>query len=880
MQVADMPKGKSLLSTIESFLTGKPSIEIDDRPPIDTELRRTTYEPQETIDTQQDVSKLYGDRQFTPETIGEDPQQQYYGPEGFQNIIESAKGTVAQEAKKIIDKGDDYDAEKVDKESAERMKKAIGILKSPAQAIREFLGAKPADAQEMTDSTAKQIAAYNQAENTILKEEVSMTDSRGNSLGNTTDEILGNIEKSSNINYNESTKLFEPYQVRRADGTLEPFWTIGVGQKLTENLPVDANGVITSAPPAGQTKEQVINNFKGNVRTAFDGAKKVMEEDYGAVWGNLPAGGMSVTTQVAFQNGIKYKDPTTGKFKGLFEFKKANEALAKGDIATAQKEYLDSKWGKADSPRRAKLVVGDLAPNSTVNTIWKRTTAVTKPAEVAPLPDALLQQETGFDPTVSQPLQQTFIPPSVPTRDDILRAGGIDAYVESLPQDVDQKATGLQDLPVGVSIEADGRFTGTGGLGDQTQTAFGLSPGALGGRIVETPQVSQRRRRDTPTSTGLLEFGGTGGGAKTRLDSRARLKEQASLRRLQDSIAQTGAVQPPSMDDQMAAITDVTPAAPERLVLRQQPPISPGGMGGVLPQVGETAPQPITPFTPLSKPSDIAKLMPSTADIEAQKAAEARKAREEQEKKIYEETQARIAKQMADAAKEEQQKKARLEAEATEKARLEALKKDREERDRIKKTNQMNQARNEVIMAGGDPFEADKAAHAVFLDQSDAIRRNEELNRGKTLTQVIQEENRREEDSGGGSGGGGGFGGGSSGGDDKIVCTEMYRQTQLVDWQKAMKIWDVYQRRYLTPEHQIGYHWLFKPYVKGMQRNRLLTKLGAILAKRRTQHLKHILTKGKAKDDLVGKLWCSIIHPIVHKAGKIKNFLDSKTKAT
>jgi hypothetical protein len=268
------------------------------------------------------------------------------------------------------------------------------------------------------------------------------------------------------------------------------------------------------------------------------------------------------------------------------------------------------------------------------------------------------------------------------------------------------------------------------------------------------------------------------------------------------------------------------------------------------------------------------------ARLEAEAAERARLQRIAQEKKIYEETQARIAKQMKDAAIEQQQKKARLEAEAAEKARLEALKKDREERDRIKKTNQMNQARNEVIMAGGDPFEADKAAHAVFLDQSDAIRRNEELNRGKTLTQVIQEENRREEDSGGGSGGGGGFGGGSSGGDDKIVCTEMYRQTQLVDWQKAMKIWDVYQRRYLTPEHQIGYHWLFKPYVKGMQRNRLLTKLGAILAKRRTQHLKHILTKGKAKDDLVGKLWCSIIHPIVHKAGKIKNFLDSKTKAT
>ena len=142
--------------------------------------------------------------------------------------------------------------------SAERMKKALGFIKNPFQSARELLGAKPLEAQEMTDSTAKQIAAYNQAENTLLKEEVSMTDSQGNSLGSTTDEILGNIEKSSNINYNESTKLFEPYQVRKADGTLEPFWTIGVGQRLTQSLPVDANGVITSAPPAGQTKEQVI----------------------------------------------------------------------------------------------------------------------------------------------------------------------------------------------------------------------------------------------------------------------------------------------------------------------------------------------------------------------------------------------------------------------------------------------------------------------------------------------------------------------------------------------------------------------------------------------------------------------------------------------
>jgi hypothetical protein len=110
------------------------------------------------------------------------------------------------------------------------------------------------------------------------------------------------------------------------------------------------------------------------------------------------------------------------------------------------------------------------------------------------------------------------------------------------------------------------------------------------------------------------------------------------------------------------------------------------------------------------------------------------------------------------------------------------------------------------------------------------------------------------------------------GGTGKIVCTEMYRQTQLDDWAKAMKIWDVYQRKYLTPHHEVGYHWLFKPYVRGMQNSSILTQFGAFLARKRTLHLKHILTKGIAKDDIVGNIWCKIIHPIVYVAGKIQSW--------
>jgi hypothetical protein len=296
--------------------------------------------------------------------------------------------------------------------------------------------------------------------------------------------------------------------------------------------------------------------------------------------------------------------------------------------------------------------------------------------------------------------------------------------------------------------------------------------------------------------------------------------------------------------------------------------ISPGGMGGRLPQVGPTAPQPVATFTPLGKPSDISRLMPTTADIQAQQAAEARKAREEQERMIYEESQKRMSERMMPVKTDDQ----------PDTPELKALKQRAQTRDAAKKSRQMNQARSEVIQSGGSAFEADAAAQAVFLDQSDEIRRNQELNKGKTLTQVLQEEERREEDSGGG-GGAPATGGGDSG-DKSIVCTEIYRQTQLADWSKAMRVWDTYQRRYLTPEHEIGYHWLFRPYVSGMKKSNLLTRFGALMAGRRTQHLKHVLTKGKAKDDLFGNVFCKIIHPTVYMAGKIKNFLDGKTKAT
>jgi len=158
--------------------------------------------------------------------------------------------------------------------------------------------------------------------------------------------------------------------------------------------------------------------------------------------------------------------------------------------------------------------------------------------------------------------------------------------------------------------------------------------------------------------------------------------------------------------------------------------------------------------------------------------------------------------------------------------------------------------------------------------QQDAERRAAEFDAFQERERARQIEDQKDRDQGNEPGTSRGTEGGTpTVSDNKIVCTEMYRQTQLIDWQKAMKVWDIYQRRHLTPEHQVGYHWLFRPYVTGMQSSNLLTRLGAFLAKKRTQHLKHILTKGKAKDDLFGNVFCKLIHPTVYIAGKIKTFL-------
>jgi hypothetical protein len=108
-----------------------------------------------------------------------------------------------------------------------------------------------------------------------------------------------------------------------------------------------------------------------------------------------------------------------------------------------------------------------------------------------------------------------------------------------------------------------------------------------------------------------------------------------------------------------------------------------------------------------------------------------------------------------------------------------------------------------------------------------------------------------------------------------IVCTHMYRTTGNDNWERAMRLWYIYQQKFLTTTHQEGYHWMFGPFVEGMKHSKVLTKLGAHFAQRRTNHIKHVLFK-KSKPDYLGKIYMTIGEPLVYLAGKVLNIIKGK----
>ena len=104
-------------------------------------------------------------------------------------------------------------------------------------------------------------------------------------------------------------------------------------------------------------------------------------------------------------------------------------------------------------------------------------------------------------------------------------------------------------------------------------------------------------------------------------------------------------------------------------------------------------------------------------------------------------------------------------------------------------------------------------------------------------------------------------------GDSKIVCTAMYKTTGLEEWKKHIRVWQIFERKYLTPYHEKGYHILFKPFVKGMHKSNIIKALGAHVAKHRTQDLKHIMFN--SKPSWIGRIYRKILEPICYLVGRL-----------
>lgn len=556
MQVADLPKGRSVLSAIDDFLQGKTSlpggtykgtkpIVVDDRPPIDTELRRTTYEAETPVATQQDVSSLYGDRGFTPETIGEDPAQaqteQMFPTELGEQDTGFADATVAEEAKGIIDyawvvvPGVNLNKKfRIDKKNLH----LVGA--SSNDSARAILAT---DKHGMFDPTLRkttgkgnliQVHSEGPKNAKVLgKEELARYS--GANVNASASDVQAIIE-SNNDKINKDKKGFIQTIKNAFDmsaGAATPTQgTVLTGTGVTapvslitnalSDIGLDRNtanyGAILSKVgyesrangkdftklsedltyrTGGKNYKNVEDRLRAIFPTKLGKLSNKQIQDLNIInnpknFGNYIYDGVNGNTEVG--DGYKYRGRSYVMLTGRENYRNVGNKL--GVNLENMSEQQLNKWfsNKQNSANATAAFFAiendrgkDLTSMASINKVvgganqnvkLKPEYVLTKPSETGA---AIAQprdvsrfygqrfdpSKVGTDPTlgVSQPLQP-FVPPQAPTADQIRLAGGIDAFAKSqLPTGTEQRTTGLQDLPVGVSIEADGKFTGTGGLG-------------------------------------------------------------------------------------------------------------------------------------------------------------------------------------------------------------------------------------------------------------------------------------------------------------------------------------------------------------------------------------------------------------------------------
>jgi len=779
MQVADMPEGRSFLQVIDEFLQGKTStpggtykgtkpIVVDDRPPIDTELRRTTYEPETPVDTT---------------TAKAQPTQEYYGPEGFQNIIQPQQVLTDETPQTLENK-------------PEKKNLAQKLIDTGISAISSLdptfdMGAAYAGGMEGLDFSALDSEAY----------KVGLNDY--NALSDQEKGRVQRLVRSEAVGEGSVGMA----TVFRSIITRYGLTKTGAVPLNTFNPGINLSGTDT-LPPRTLTKENLTFNdiINGQRRTKTGN----VIYQYSPVDDKSINRPLTKTQRASVAEAINLAQDTTQLAKDLFKLGLKQDQVFEV-INSANFRRFD-----AVGTNTTDIRVGDHVFNAKGNEPYRA-----NQQEIKDLTNKVLQDEP--QPVMSF---QNIIEPQQVDPTGLYGRG-------FTPSDIKPLEIEEMDLP----------------------PAQGVTPAV---EVIEGTDYSDQRFKDMDQRA-------------TQRDVMSTFPKQVGIGPISEDaqtqlgLAQTFTADKPPMDDQMGALFAQDKSAVSKLM----PQITPD-----FPPMGER------------KVTDAGEFL---ADRE-------RSFREQQEKQIYDDAvqRRRISDAAAQAigvatAPDTTPKVAPKTAPTTTASqeggaptpKLETLKASSQTRDAAKAQRARSNAQQAALDSGmslSDSVDAGLRAEAE-TNLRVAAERNRKLNQGRTLTDVLEEEER--ESSGGGSSGGGGFGGGSSGGGDKsIVCTEIYRQTQLADWSKAMRVWDTYQRRYLTPEHEIGYHWLFRPYVSGMKKSNLLTRFGALMAGRRTQHLKHVLTKGKAKDDLFGNVFCKIIHPTVYIAGKIKNFLDGKTKAT
>ena len=1094
MEVADMPRGKSMLETIDNFLQGKTpradGIVIDDTPPIDTELRRTTYEPEKPLPETKDITttpesfqniidpnqtfevpdpnidaqlneKIEKERAAGPvgmpledaqaqfETI-DAPRQKEYLWVTFPNankpvrVEKSEALKLGEAALANIDKDVDIPGVAKVSTTGDNRRKIVsgavldkfitssGLKVAPVEqtkeALQENIKSGPinkdtglvdkiksifdfsASAQEMTPKTREDLFE-NEIRSEILFDEASVNSIKDLAKSGTLQKKGTVVDRNGKKWESEAVSgeaFFKPYKDSRGKLTVGP----GILLEGKQN----ANRLYSTSE-INELFEESFQNARAAVKRNYDTTdmpqkiEKTLTNVIFQMGENKVVNGFKMFTaairakdydEASKQLTGNYKKPDANGNLTVPAFSYERGAVRVGD--TDYKKQMDAAGSERADKNAFFLKPEPVEPRVAVAeqplpvTTGKMLTEPVLPdltafkpqpqPEMTPEQFRAVEQQRAMMQGMRQPSDPTQVgaAPLAPTIDTPggfeVPTVGVDAAPSALPVEPGP----LQDLPVGVSIEADGQFTGTGALPPTPDfTTFEQD------RTISAPtepRPKRRVQRETPTTTGLLDVSQTTPTSSvSRRDS--RVSEPKSFQNIIDPMQTFEAPEIKSKPLETEQ-TGVFRLFPEYEIAKNQARIRTenkriSGVGqqiedafdfksdintlpkidskDLAPSFDSTTPLPSLSVTDVGQKTEMQDKLESSIRVQAEQdrqraleqekfrreqnrlaeqqkrrnieiankfktsqevntqlqkeladaqnqsnklldkikkkdeelaAAKERKFREQQEKEIYDETQKNVQEQMAAAAKE-QETAAKKKSEDRKSAYIQHLKDvgnveggpggdamvqierqrqeqaKQDERDRKNPwvdsaSSAMLDREGEIVYSMGNPQDIEKHEQRVKFQAEAAARHDAMLRRE-------EEQNRDSGDDGGGppditdSGGGGGS--------DKIVCTEMYRQTQLVDWKKAMKIWDVYQRRYLTPEHQIGYHWLFKPYVKGMQRSGVLTKLGAALAKRRTQHLKHILTKGKAKDDLVGNLWCRIIHPIVYVAGKVKTFCNA-----